>query len=263
MAIQSPRRNVSEAERKLLILHLLQALEPSAAEPLWQFASGWALTDDYFAFRLTLHELTEGGQIAAGSHAMAGQLYVTDAGRESLRLFGDRLPASMRRTIAAHAEAFKSQQLHRRQVSAIYESAERGDYALLLRLTEGEVSTLRLRVRTKHRAVARDCQQRFGAAASAVLQMFYAPPTPARPDAPSGPDASAAALPPDERFAVEALSATEYLAHCRFPPADGAEIELWLLFPTAESATAFAEAARARQQEIAAALLRTLRTGKA
>lgn len=252
MPIQSPKRNVSEAEQKLLLLFLLQLLEPVAAEPLWQFASGWKLLDDYIAFRLALHELEEDGEAARGEHALEEQLFLTERGREALRLFGDRVPASARDTARTHAEAFKRQQQRRREVSAVYETASRGAYTVLLGLNEGEVSTLRLRVRTDRQTVARDCMQRFAGAASALLGLCYLELPVAEADAPLR-----------EGFAVEAVSATEFLAHCRLPSAGHAQIELWLLFPTPESARAFVCGAQARAQTLAERLLRILRAGKA
>lgn len=232
MPIQSPPRRVSDTENMLRLLSCVDALGAVNSAQLWTFAAEQELMD-YVTMRLCLHDLLEAAELEMGVSALRDQLLVTDRGREALRLFADRLPGEVRERIARAAPEFRARVLQHRQVSAIYESASERDYRLLLTLTEGELPSLRVRVTTNRRALARRTIHRFEAHAAEALLYLYALAE------------QAAGAPGDAEIsgAVTAHSVHEFTARVALSVRQAA-FEVELLLPTREAAEAFVRALR-------------------
>lgn len=173
MPITSPPRRVSETENMLRLLFSVDALGSLNAAQLWTFAAEQELMD-YMSMRLCLHKLLETGELETGEGAMAGQLLLTDRGREAVTLFGERLPGDVRERIGAAAPAYRQQVQRSRQVQAAYEMARPRDYRLALSVREGDLPTMRLRITTGSRQLAGRAIHHFQTRAAEATTYLYA-----------------------------------------------------------------------------------------
>lgn len=241
MPITSPPRKVSETENMLRLLFSVDALGSLNAAQLWTFAAEQDLMD-YMTMRLCLHKLLETGELETGEGSLAGQLLLTDRGREAVGLFGERLPSDVRERVCAAAPAYRQQVQRSRQVQAAYEMARPRDYRLTLSVREGDLPTMRLRIATGSRQMAGRAIHHFqtrAAEATTYLYQLASQAIAALPQDTGVPEAGdrPAAAQPD----VTEHSAGEYAARV---PLKGkrASIEAELLLPTRAAAEAFARA---------------------
>ncbi len=172
MPITSPPRRVSETENMLRLLFSVDALGSLNAAQLWTFAAEQELMD-YMSMRLCLHKLLETGELETGEGAMAGQLLLTDRGREAVTLFGERLPGDVRERICAAAPAYRQRVQQSRQVRAAYEMARPKDYRLALSVREGDLPTMRLRIATASRQLAGRAIHHFQTRAAEATTYLY------------------------------------------------------------------------------------------
>lgn len=172
MPLTLPRRKVSDEENKLRLLCCINALGAVTPAQLWPFVASLELME-YLSMQLLLHELLEGGDLEEGALALAQQLFLTQQGREALGLFGARIMDSDRRRIRAAAAPYRARLRHRAQVRAVYESAQAGEYRVLLSLREGELPLFSLRLSTPCRDIAARALGRFEEKASLLLAYVY------------------------------------------------------------------------------------------
>lgn len=171
--MQPPFRRVSDTENKLRLLYCLEALGGSTQAQLWPFVEQLELMD-YITMQLLLHELKASGDVQEGRAALAQHLFLDAKGRETLRLFAGRIMQSDKQAIQKEAPAYRERVLQHSQVQAIYERARRRDYHVLLSITEGEVSTLQLRMHTPDKRLAAGAIRAFPKRAADVLTYLYA-----------------------------------------------------------------------------------------
>lgn len=243
MRINYLKRPVTDAERKLLLLYSLEKLRLCTDQELWPFAARQTRTE-YLPFCLDLGELRASGEVA-GSRA----LYVTEKGRQTLRLFGRRIPASLRKKIDGAAPGYRRALQEKKQTPVGYEAAAPGRFRMYGKVVEGEAPTLTLRLDTDDRALCGVFLDSFREKAAALLGLLY------RLE-----DADAAPLPEGETEAAEpgapvvkAFSETEYAAAVCLREG-GSELRLSLLFPDAPSAARWARAADSACADVTAKL---------
>lgn len=171
-AIKPAPRNISEIEYMLRLLRCVDALDCVTDLSLWTFAAELELMD-YVTMRLCLHKLLAAEQVQYGAGSLKNHLYLTPKGIEALALFGDRLPAEITEKVAAAAPAFRERVTAEQQLRAAYESAARGDYRLSLSVTEGDLTMLHIRMRTKSRRLAGRAIKQFEAQAPKVLTYLF------------------------------------------------------------------------------------------
>ncbi len=228
MPLTLPRRKVSDAENKLRLLCCVDALGAVTPAQLWPFVASLDMME-YVTMQLLLHQLMEEGDLEEGTLALAQQLFLTEKGRRALGLFGGRVMDSDRRRIRAAAALYRARLRHRAQVQAVYESAQAGEYRVLLSLREGELPLFSLRLATPHRDVAVGALARFEAQAAPLLAYVYGlgegEPPPAPPEG--------APLPGIESHSRHEHTVTAVLPHPR------GSLTLSLLLPDLFAAQAY------------------------
>ena len=167
-----PERRISDVENKLRVLLSVDALQMATRDQLWPFLAKLDMME-YMPMCVYVDELCRDGALIAGEHALEHVLYLSDTGREYLRLFGARMPAGDRARIAQSAPDYLRALAKQRQLSAVYELAPPGEYRALCTYREGDVPTLTMRVATREREVVRQAVECFAGAASALLTLLY------------------------------------------------------------------------------------------
>ena len=237
MPLQSPKRIISDAERKLLLLYCVRELHGATANQLWTFAAELDLME-YIPMRLCMHELLASGELENGVGAMRELLLLTTAGRHAIELFAERVPASDRERIRDAAPMFRARMLQHTQVRAIYEMAQKGDVRVRLSLCEGDLPTLAIRLSTKNRGMASRAIRSFRLRAPAAVTYLYGL------SADGGPQGDAAS--------IVRYSSTEFMANVTLSM-PRLTFEVSLLFPSMESARRFMGALAAPERRLAAA----------
>ena len=240
--MQIVKRHISDTEIRLIVLECVRALGQADDVQLWQFISGLDVTD-YITMKLRLHELLEGGEVQQGQHAMQQRFLISDKGVQALELFGQRIPPSVAKVIGQRAPAFRAQMLEKRQVSAVYEQARKGDYRVLMRLVEDELPTLLIRLKTSKKRLAEQVKAAFAAQAPGIIAYGY----------------SLAMQPGEESESegVERLSATEYRVSADIN-GDTAQLQLQLTLPNEAAARTLAAAYRHQGEQIGKTVLEML-----
>jgi len=187
MPATPPLRSVPDVENKLRLLYCIAALEQVSEEQLWPFVASLDLMD-YLTMRLFLHDLLNSGVLAMGQHALRGMISLSTKGREVLDMFSNRIMYSDRQRITKAAASYRTELKKRRQVQAVYESAQADEYRVLLSLYDSEIPTLLIRMTTADRAYAANSLRAFEKSLSPILLYLYhlaaEPEHTGRPDAP-------------------------------------------------------------------------------
>ena len=170
--IKPAPRNISETEYILRLLRCVDVLDCVTDLSLWTFVAELELMD-YVTMRLCLHKLLAAGQVQYGAGSLKNHLYLTDKGREALKLFGERLPAEIAGKMDAAGPAFRERITAAQQVRAAYESASRGEYKLSLSLMEGDLTMMHIRMQTKSRRLAGRAIKQFETQAPKALMYLY------------------------------------------------------------------------------------------
>lgn len=257
--MQFPKRRISELEYSLRVLWCVDALRMATLDQLWPFMARLDLIE-YMPLCERVDELLKSGALALGEHAMERMLYLTDQGREYLRLFEQRMPATDRERVRELAPAYQKQMTISRQLNTAYELAKPGEYRVLCTFREGDVPTLILRVVTRDRGLARHAARGFEDAAGALLVALYgvppcksAPQYPVYTDQQQALDAAAPGKP-----ALCAYGKHEHLSVV-WLGCDSADYEAALLTPSADAARAWACAALKAGEVLARRLTEALR----
>jgi len=132
-------------EQKLVTLYALDRLGPATALQLLRFMVENEMMD-YIALQLSTAELDDMGLLSKLPHPL-GALYAPSAkGYETLELFRSRIPHSRAARIDEIAQVWKRRFSEEKQVLADWESMPTGEYVARLRLLEGELALLDIRV---------------------------------------------------------------------------------------------------------------------
>lgn len=100
------RRHIPETENRLILLYTLRRLGPVTAMQLLQAMAEGDLMN-YITMQLALSDLEEQRQIIQHAHPLGSLIEVTEEGSYILDSFEQRIPASRRTTIDAHADAWR------------------------------------------------------------------------------------------------------------------------------------------------------------
>ena len=263
MPLFSPKRKISDAENKLRVLYCLDALGMATQEQLWPFVARLELME-YIPFCLFADELKNDGAVAVGSHALAGELYLTEAGKQQLKLFENRLLPTEKERIAQSAREYRSQLSQRRQMRAVYESAADGQYRASLTVREGDVPTLFLRISTADEQLVERAVKGFQPAVPKLLNQLYTLPfSPAEGDIPQSlsQEAAIACVSPGQpqlcAFGGREHAAVVCVEH------GGASYVVMLLLPTEAQAWGWAQAADVSAHALASCMTAALEEGRA
>jgi hypothetical protein len=172
MPIKPAPRNISETEYMLRLLRCVDALDCVTDLQLWTFVAELELMD-YVTMRLCLHKLLAAGEVQYGAGSLKNHLYLTEKGRQALKLFGERLPGEIAEKIAGATGAFRERITSSQQIRAAYEIAKRNEYRLNLSVLEGDLTMMTIRIQTKSRRLAGRAIRQFEAQASKVLLYLF------------------------------------------------------------------------------------------
>jgi DNA-binding PadR family transcriptional regulator len=144
MSLQPPRR-APEEERRLIVLYSLHHLAPCNHIQLYQFIAELEQMD-YFDMMFVLNDLCDQGQAVRLKRRVGYQYEVTDAGREVLQLFGNRVPHSLKMLLAEtgaswHARFQEEAQFHHEIIKT-----EQGETELILSVVENDSDSLRITI---------------------------------------------------------------------------------------------------------------------
>jgi len=258
MPFLSPKRKISDAENKLRVLCCLDALGMATQEQLWPFVARLELME-YIPFCLFLDELKNDGAVAVGGHALEGVLYLTEAGKQQLALFENRLLSAEKERIAASARTYRDQLHERRQMRAAYESSADGLFRASLTVREGDVPTLFLRITTADQTLVEKAVKGFSATVAQLLGQLYTLPFESVQEdipAPLTQEAAIACASPTQPQLC-AFGGREHAAVACVEEG-GVRYTILLLLPTAREAWGWAKAADASAHALASCLTAAL-----
>jgi len=160
-------------EQKLVTLYALDRLGPATALQLLRFMVENELMD-YIALQLSTAELDEMGHLRKLPHPL-GTLYAPSSkGYEALQLFRSRIPYSRAELIDGIASEWKQRFREEKHVLADWKATPSGEYLAHLRLLEGELALLDIRISLPSREQAdRFCQRWPQAACGLYTQMMH------------------------------------------------------------------------------------------
>jgi len=166
MKIVPPRRAPDE-EQKLSVLSCLEALGPCTELQLLQFLFEYDLMN-YFEMMFALNDLCDRGQ-AGRTKKQASFLYqVTEAGREALRLFGGRVPPSLKTLLSQQGPGWKKRFQMEMQNRHSVTQTDRGEFALNLQVVEQDMDMMRLTLTMPTRELAQQLAEKWPQRASRV-----------------------------------------------------------------------------------------------
>lgn len=162
-----PQHRLDSLERKLLILHALDALGECGNLQLISFMAESGLMH-YYDLQGGLWELKEDGQVVAVRRDADEYYSLTPAGREALALFSARVARSVRDTIDQAAAPFSEKLRRQRELSAQVAHEGGSEYHVLLRIVEHGMPLLGLDISVPTAQMAAQMRERWPACAQAV-----------------------------------------------------------------------------------------------
>ena len=166
MRIEPPRRAPAD-EQRLIVLYSLMNLGPCTDTQLLQFLSEMDLTN-YFDMMFALNDLCDRGQAVRQKRKDGTYYMATVAGDEALRLFGGRVPQSLKRAIQEQGVSWRQRFRSEAQVGQSVRQNARGEYELTFTVTENETEMMRLNLTVPSREIAYDWMGRWPRKASQI-----------------------------------------------------------------------------------------------
>jgi len=142
MSLQPPRRTPEE-ERRLIVLYSLHHLAPCNHIQLYQFIAELEQMN-YFGMMFVLNDLCDQGQTVRLKRRVGYQYEVTDAGREVLELFGNRVPHSLKTLLAETGASWRARFQEEAQFQHEITKSEQGETELHLSVVENDSDALRI-----------------------------------------------------------------------------------------------------------------------
>ena len=148
-----PPAMLDKSDRKLYTLLALRELGScSHMQLLYFMVENDIMT--YFDLSLALHELVNEGHAAKIAHPADSLYQITDAGREALSFFVNRLAHSKTTLICEKAPAWRERFDAEKQYAAKVIQNPGGEYVAQLRLVDGTTSILSLDIPAPERRLA-------------------------------------------------------------------------------------------------------------
>lgn len=171
MSLHTPRHTPDD-EQRLKVLYCLDYLGPCTELQLLQFLFEQDLMN-YFDMMFALNDLCAGGQ-AVRTQKKAGHLYeVTDAGKESLSLFGNRVPASLKCLMQETGEKWKARFLQEDQYPVSIRQTKRGECELALSVVEQGMDMLNISFTLPSREMAEQLGEKWTKKAGLIYETLF------------------------------------------------------------------------------------------
>lgn len=142
MSLHPPRRTPEE-EQRLVVLYSLHHLAPCSNLQLHQFIAELDQMN-YFGMMFVLNDLCAQGQAVRVKRKIGYQYEVTDAGREVLDLFSNRVPHSLKMRLAETGKAWRARFQEEAQYHHEIKPAPNGETELILSVLENDADVMRL-----------------------------------------------------------------------------------------------------------------------
>ena len=169
---QSPQRRPSAEENKLVILLALQSFGKMSDLQLLQYLSCNDLMG-YFDMMMALQALCTQGQCVRTDNPFGSDYALTDAGREAIALFGEKVPFSVRERIASGAPLWRERIRAERETPAVYRQNPRGEYELQLSIVEQDMPMLRLSLSLPTEEMAKRFRGRWAEKAAGIYADIF------------------------------------------------------------------------------------------
>lgn len=140
-----PPRQIPDSEKRLMILYAASKLEGCDELQLLRFLFEYDLTN-YIELRLTLHDLCAQGQAVRLPGEPFDTYVPTEAGREAIGMFKNRLPESTVRLIDENTDAWLERFRRERQYKASSKPTAQGEICVTLLLREREESAPEIKI---------------------------------------------------------------------------------------------------------------------
>lgn len=138
-----PPRQMPDFERRMVVLQCLRFLGPCTDLQLLRFLTEYDLMN-YFDMMFALTDLCAQGQ-AVRTKEQVGYIYnLTEAGKEAMALFGDRVPRSVQAIVTDNAPRWARRFAQEGQCAASIDKNAWGEWDLTLSLRDNQNNMMRL-----------------------------------------------------------------------------------------------------------------------
>lgn len=172
MALEPPKRT-PESKQRLLLLLALDHLGRVSDMQLLQFLFENDLMN-YFDMMFTLADLCDQGLTVRSERLGQSYYELTDAGRETLDMFGNRLPASLREQMDSLTPQWRKRIQIEQEYQSDYHQTKRGEYELHLRVIEQDMEMLHLTLSLPSEEIAKTMKENWPEQAQALYANLFA-----------------------------------------------------------------------------------------
>ena len=144
MKLQPPYFLPDELVR-LMVLCCLTYLGPCTDQQLLEWVSEYDVMN-YFDLMIALSELCKQGQAECRQKRRKSWYQITDAGRKTLELFENRVPASVRSRLKETADAWRMRFSRDNQIRTEVKETDQNEYEVTLAVVEQDRETMTLQV---------------------------------------------------------------------------------------------------------------------
>lgn len=166
-----PPRQMPDFERRMVVLQCLRFLGPCTDLQLLRFLTEYDLMN-YFDMMFALNDLCAQGQ-AVRTKEQVGYVYaLTEAGKEAMTLFGDRVPRSVQTLVEENAPRWARRFEQEGQCAASIEKNGRGEWDLTLSLRDQQNNMMRLILSMPSQELAADISQKWPDKAAEIYKQI-------------------------------------------------------------------------------------------
>ena len=169
---QDTEGRAPDSEKRLILLYILSAADRISDLQLLQYLSCNDLMG-YFDMMMALQALCAQGQCVRTDNPFGSDYALTDAGREAIALFGEKVPFSVRERIASGAPLWRERIRAERETPAVYRQNPRGEYELQLSIVEQDMPMLRLSLSLPTEEMAKRFRGRWAEKAAGIYADIF------------------------------------------------------------------------------------------
>jgi predicted transcriptional regulator len=158
------------ADNKLSILFFVKSLNiPLTNEQITEFFIKKYLMN-YFDLQQLLSELVESQHLSYMEGRQSHYYTITEKGKEALEFFRSRIDYHTREMITTYADQNRNRIRNESQLTADYSRLDNNEYEVLLRVTEGEITLMELKLNVINANHAKTICSNWRAKAPAVYK---------------------------------------------------------------------------------------------